>query len=163
MSQIESLTAFLSHNLPERVMHQFESALDNAELIPSPKALGLEQRRIGVFRYQAILNWGSFPYRICPPAQVYALVLAWLADSRNALYDELELSPPSVDIEFDEELSSPLEIVVELADSINIRPSETGDIPFGGKRWELADPELWTALSGALYAADASGAPLSEV
>ncbi|AJJ55773.1 P2 phage tail completion R family protein [Yersinia pseudotuberculosis IP 32953] len=162
MSQIESLTAFLTEYLPERAMQQFESAIDNAELIPAPKALGLDQRRLGIFRYHAVLNWGAFPYRLCAPAEVYALVLAWLDSCRNDIYDELELTAPSVDIEFDEENSSPLEIVVELADSINIRVDEKGRIPLRGQRWSLVNPDIMIATGGWLFAGGAVSAPLSD-
>lgn len=162
MSQIESLTAFLTECLPERAMQQFESAIDNAELITAPKSLGLNQRRLGIFRYHAVLNWGAFPYRICAPAEVYALVLVWLDSHRNDVYDELELAGPTVDIEFDEENTSPLEIVVELADSVNIREDENGNIPLRGKRWSLVNPEIMIATGGRLFAGGAMGAPLSD-
>ncbi|WP_174634676.1 phage tail protein [Yersinia thracica] len=161
MSQIESLTAFLTENLPERAMQQFESAIDSASIITAPKALGLEQRRLGIFRYHAVLNWGAFPYRICAPAEVYALILAWLDSYRNEIYDELELADPAVDIEFDEENSSPLEIVVELADSINIRLDKNGNIPLQGQRWVLASPEIMIATGGRLFSGGPSGTPQS--
>ncbi|EOD4100859.1 TPA: phage tail protein [Yersinia enterocolitica] len=161
MSQIESLTAFLTENLPERAMQQFESAIDSASIMTVPKGLGLDQRRLGIFRYHAVLNWGAFPYRICAPAEVYALVLVWLDSYRNEIYDELELAEPTVDIEFDEENSSPLEIVVELADSINIRVDENGSIPFKGQRWSLVNPEIMIATGGRLFSGGPSGEPQS--
>ncbi|BEM82132.1 phage tail protein [Serratia marcescens] len=160
MSQIESLTGFLEQYMPTRAMQFFESAMEDATLVYSVKALGLGQRRLGVFRYTARLSWDRFPYRLCPPALVYALVFAWIDASRNNLYDELALGEPAVDIEFDEEKTGTLSITLELADEITITPDEAGEIPLAGKRWRLSYPEIHTATSGYLYAAAENGAPL---
>ncbi|NHB87183.1 phage tail protein [Photorhabdus tasmaniensis] len=162
MSQIESLTEFLIEHMPPRAMQQFSSAVDNASLIPAAKNLGLDQRRLGIFRYTAVLNWGDFPYRICPPARLYALVLIWIEQFSNELYEELDVAAPTVDIEFDEEFTSPLEITLELADSVDICLSEDGDILIDEKRYSLANPALWTATRGWLYATDQNGAPLDK-
>ncbi|RQM39128.1 phage tail protein [Erwinia psidii] len=162
MSQIESLTGFLSEHMPPRAMQFFESAIEDARLIYAVKALGLGQRRVGVFRYNAALSWDRFPYRLCPPALVYALLFAWMDAYRNALYDALTLGEPTVDIEFDDEQTGSLSIVIELADEITITPDDGGEIPLSGHRWRLAQPETWTAETGWLYASDQTGAPLGD-
>lgn len=162
MSQIESLTGYLEQHMPDRAMQFFESAMEDATLVYSVKALGLGQRRLGVFRYSARLSWDRFPYRQCPPALVYAMVFAWADTSRNHLYDELSLGEPAVDIEFDEEETSSLSITLELADEITITPDEAGEIVMAGKRWRLAYPDVHVATKGYLYAAATNGAPLGE-
>ncbi|CAI1156553.1 P2 phage tail completion protein R (GpR) [Serratia entomophila] len=160
MSQIESLTTFFEQHMPPRAMQFFESAMQDATLVYSAKALGLGQRRLGVFRYNAALNWDRFPYRLCPPALVYALLFAWMEAHRNKLYDELALGEPTVDIEFDEEETGTLEILIELVDEITVTPDDGGEIPLSGKRWRLAYPETHTATKGYLYGAAENGAPL---
>lgn len=161
MSQIESLTAFLDKTMPPRAMQFFASEINDAHLMHAAKALGLGQRRIGIFRYNALLTWDRFPYRECPPALVYALVFAWIEQHRNSLFDELNLAEPVVDIEFDDEKTGSLAITIELADEITITPDEQGEIPINEKLWRLEYPEIWTATQGYLYAASETGAPLN--
>lgn len=145
MSQLESLTAFITANLPPEAMQMFESAMEDCEITRSTKALGLEQRRIGVLRYNARLSWDDFPYRRCSLGTVYALVLAWIEEHANELREDLNLPDPTVDPEFVDESSCILGIVVAMADPIIIRPDEAGGVPMKGRRWEVIDPEIWTA------------------
>ncbi|WP_411705643.1 phage tail protein [Edaphovirga cremea] len=163
MSQIESLTDFLTENMPPRAMHQFVSEIQDATLPPAAKALGLGQRRLGIFRYNAALSWGRFPFRECPPALVYALLYAWIEQYRNPLYDEMRLGAPDVDIEFDDEMTGSLSIVIELADEVTVIEDPEGPIPIGNKRYRLANPDIWTAKRGWMYAAGSTGAPLGDV
>ncbi len=145
MTQLESLTAFITANMPERAMTMFQSSMDDCELTPALKGLGLDQKRIGYLRYSAVLSWDDYPYRLCSPAQLYALVLAWIVDHSNALYDELKLTPPTVDPEFIDESTAMVQIAVPVADEIILRQSPDGEIPQGGKRWSVVYPEVWTA------------------
>jgi hypothetical protein len=160
MNQIESLTAFISQNLPDRAQFAFQSVIEDCEILRSAKARGKEQKRIGVMRYNAVLSWDRFPYRECSPGVVYALVLTWLSDHANDLRTEMELPDPTVDPEFDDETACILSVVVSVVDEIVIKPSDTGPIPSKGQRWDLVYPEIWTATDGRLYAAAESGAPL---
>lgn len=145
MTELESLTAFITANLPERAMQMFQSSMDDCEIIRNAKGLGLGQKRIGVLRYSATLSWDNFPYRECSPGLVYALVLTWLSEHANALNDELRLPDPTVDPEFDDEGSCILQVVVAVADEIILKPSDTGAVPSKGQRWDVVYPEVWTA------------------
>lgn len=149
MTELDSLTAFISANLPPRAMQAFESTMEECELVRSAKGLGLGQKRIGVLRYNATLSWDNFPYRECDPGLVYALVLIWVAEHANQLSDVLNLPDPTVDPEFIDEHSCILQVVVPVADEIILKPSETGAIPSRGKDWELVYPEIWTAEEAA--------------
>lgn len=150
MSQIEQLTAFFNANMPPRAMQYFESIIDDGRLIYAYKDLGLNQRQLGLFRYNAVLSWDRFPYRLCPPALVYGLVFAWVKDHRNALYDELTLSEPVVDIEFDTDDTGSLMVTIEVADTVSVCMDEAGEIPLAGKRWRLQYPETWIATQADL-------------
>lgn len=145
MNQIESLTAFITDNLPTNVMQMFQSGQENCELIRSGKGLGLGQKRVGVLRYDATLSWDRFPFRVCSPGTVYALVISWITDHANDLHEELKLPDPTVDPEFDDEGYCMLQVVVPVADAIILQEDENGDIPGQGKRWKLVNPEIWTA------------------
>lgn len=145
MSQLESLTAFITENLPADAMQMFSSSMDDCELMRSAKALGNDQRRIGVLTYNARLSWDNFPFRKYSPGLVYALVLVWVDEHANELRDELKLPDPTVDPEFDDEGTCILEVVVALADPLIIREQASGPIPFRDKAWDLVNPEIWVA------------------
>lgn len=55
-------------------MQRFDSVLDEMEFIPAAKDLGLEQYRLAVIRYDAVLSWERFPYRLCAPQLLMALM-----------------------------------------------------------------------------------------
>lgn len=148
MTQLESLTAFLTEHLPPRTMQMFLSAMDNCELVSAAKAMGLNQRRVGYLRYDAIVSWDDFPYRICPPALLYALVLAWVDDYGNELRDTLKLPPPTVDPEFIDEQTAMIQITVPVADEIILRETPDGPIPLKEKRWSVVYADVWTAETG---------------
>ncbi len=149
MSQLESLTAFITDNLPDDAMQMFSSSMDDCELLRNAKALGNipgnNQRRMGVLTYSARLSWDNFPFRKYSPGLVYALVLVWLDEYANELRDELKLADPTVDPEFDDEGTCILDVVVPLADPLILRETEGGPIPFRDKRWEIVNPEIWVA------------------
>ncbi|HEP1898722.1 TPA: phage tail protein [Kluyvera cryocrescens] len=147
MSQLESLTAFITENLPSDAMQMFSSSMDDCELVRSAKALGHDQIRIGVLTYSARLSWDNFPFRRYSPGLIYALVIAWANEHANALRDEMKLAEPTVDPEFDDEGSCILDVVIGLADPLVIRESEDGPIPYKGKRWDIVNPEIWVAAS----------------
>lgn len=145
MSQLESLTAFITGNLPPEAMQMFSSSMDDCELVRSAKALGNNQTRIGVLTYSARLSWDNFPFRRYSPGLIYALVIAWMNEHANELRDELKLAEPTVDPEFDDEGSCILDVVIGLADPLVIRQTEDGPIPYKGKRWDIVNPEIWVA------------------
>ena len=145
MSQLESLTAFITDNLPPDAMQMFSSSMDDCELVRSAKALGNNQTRIGVLTYSARLSWDNFPFRRYSPGLIYALVIAWANEHANELRDELKLAEPTVDPEFDDEGSCILDVVIGLADPLVIRQTEDGPIPYKGKRWDIVNPEIWVA------------------
>ena len=151
MNQLESLTAFITANLPSDVMQMFESSQDNCELMRSGKALGNNQKRIGLLRYDATLSWDRFPFRVCSPGLVYALVLTWVSEHANEFREQLQLPDPTVDPEFDDEGYCILQIVVPMADPIILKEDESGDVPAQGKRWSLVVPEIWTATEAGFF------------
>ena len=160
MSQLDRLTRFITDNVPDWVMYKFRASIENAEMIRAPKDLGLNQRRFGVIRYTATFDWDDFPYRRYSAAEIYALVFAWLDEQANDLRFEFELSDPDISVDFDEELTSPFVITLELAESIDAVQDDNGTIPYKGKRWRLIYPNIHVAARGFLFAIDQCGAPL---
>lgn len=160
MTQLDSLTQFILDNIPNWASLKFKANIESGTLVRAPKNLGLTQRRFGIYRYSVLLDWDDFPYREYSAANIFALVFAWLDEQANELRNEFDLADPDVDVDFDEELTSPFVISLELADSIDAIPDENGDIPYKGQYWRLIYPETYIATHGFLFASDNQGAPL---
>ncbi len=83
-TQLESLTAFFQQNVPPRAMQSFDSVLDEMKFIPAAKDYGLGQYRQAVIRYDAVISWQRFPYRLCPPQLLMSLLAAcWMRLTGN--------------------------------------------------------------------------------
>ncbi len=151
MNQLESLTAFITENLPPDAMQFFISRQEDARLVRSQKALGNGQVRMGVLTYTGVIGWDNFPFRRYSPGVVYALVMAWLEEHADPLREEFRLEDAVVDPQFDDEDACLLDISVGLADPLIIREQADGPVPWKGKRWTLVNPEIWTAESVELF------------
>jgi hypothetical protein len=76
-TQLENLTAFFQQcTSPRNAV--FTSVVDEMEFVPAAKDIGLGQYRQAVIRYDAVLSWERFPYRLCPPQLLMSLMAAWL-------------------------------------------------------------------------------------
>ncbi|RTP98382.1 phage tail protein [Enterobacter sp. WCHEn045836] len=145
--QIESLTTYLMKTVPARIQGFFASESLGGQLIPTQKNLGNGFRRLGIARQDIELTWEAYPYREYPPAMLHALVLAWLEESANPLFDELGLPDPSFEVVLDTEQQGrgDVTITLELADELIIIEDPGGDIPLDGTRWRLETPDIWVA------------------
>lgn len=163
-TQLESLTAFFRANVPERAMQSFSSLIDEMRIVPAERDLGMGQYRQAVIRYSAQLAWERFPYRLCPPQLLVALLKAWLDDYGSDVMDELDISfaDPEWDVSVEDEETAVVVLTVPLVEELVIRQDENGAIPWRGERWSLADPEVLTAFSAAIYGADTAAAPVGE-
>lgn len=161
-TQLESLTAFFKDNVPARAMTEFSSVVDEMQFIPAAKDLGLEQYRQAVIRYDALLSWQRFPYRLCPPQLLMSLLAAWLDDADRELLDEIGLTDaePDWDVSVESEETATIVLTVPMAEELVIKPDEKGAIPWNGKRWSLVEPEIWTAITAQIYGVDETGAPV---
>ena len=163
-TQLENLTAFFQENVPARAMKFFDSVLDEMEFISAAKDLGLGQYRQAVLRYDAVLSWERFPYRLCAPQLLMALMAAWLDEADRDLFDDVGITEtdPQWDITVENEETATIVLTVPMVEEQVIREDENGAIPWNGKRWSLVSPEIWTAVTGNMYAVDQAGAPLGE-
>ena len=145
--QLESLTAYLMNTMPARIHGTFAAESTGGHLVSTRKNLGNGRRRIGVARQGIELSWYVYPYREYPPAMLYALVLAWIEDSANALFEELDLPEPTFDVVLGTEQQGRGDVTIslELADELLIIEDSRGDIVLDGRRWSLSGPEIWVA------------------
>lgn len=165
-SELDGITGFIRDNLPSRAVRdagvKFASYMENVELLDGGRDLGLGEM-VGAIQYEAVLEWERFPYRICQPQRVFALVLVWLAEQANDLRDTLELPPPEVEVELIDEETAYVVVSIPMVEPLGLVPNDNGEIPWQGQRWSVESPDIWTAEQGRLFAVDESGAPLTEV
>lgn len=91
-TQLQSLTEFFRQNVPARAQQSFDSVIDDMQVVPAAKDYGQGQYRMAVIRYNALLSWERFPYRLCAPQLLFALLEAWLDDHGNPVMDEVGIS-----------------------------------------------------------------------
>ncbi|MCX0230659.1 phage major capsid protein, P2 family [Escherichia coli] len=115
-------------------------------------------------RYDAVLSWERFPYRLCPPQLLMSLLAAWLDDADRELLDEVGLSEaePDWDVSVEDEETATIVLTVPMVEELVIRQDENGAIPWRGERWSLVEPEIWTALTASIYSVDEAGAPVGD-
>lgn len=162
MSKLQALTGFMQVNLPPRLRSlEFNSDMDELRFTPAQRDLGLNQYQLALMQFDAVLSWGRFPYREYDPRNLCALLLVWLIE--NADNRDTEPSLPSIDIDVIDAKTAIVVVSMAITESLSIVKDPAGVIPFMGEQWRLADPELWLAHEGMLFAADSQGAPLGGV
>ena len=163
-TQLQSLTEFFRLNVPARAQQSFDSVIDDMQVVPAAKDYGQGQYRMAVIRYNALLSWERFPYRLCAPQLLFALLEAWLDDHGNPVMDEVGITDadPDWDVSVESEETATVVLTMPLLEELVVVEDEKGEIPWQGTRWRLVDPEIWTAQSGAVFGSDATGAPVGD-
>ena len=163
-THLDSLTDFFAENVPKRAQLSFDSQVDGMQVISAAKNLGNDQHRLSVVRYDALISWERFPFRLVAPQLLIALLEVWLDEVASPLLDESGIANTDAqwDVTLEDAETATVVLTIPLADELVIKPDENGDIPYRGERWSLVDPEIWTALSATVYGADESGAPVGE-
>jgi hypothetical protein len=147
MSQLKSLTAFITEAVPPSVMAGFDSRMDEIQLIPAHRDNGLGQYRLAIIRYKAVLTWARFPCQEYDPTFLMALLLSWLSQEERSVFEEIGIDSerPGFDIDPIDSEAAKVALTLPMAEELNLVPDEQGPIPFDGQRWKLADPDIWTA------------------
>lgn len=163
-TQLESLTEFFCQNVPERAQQGFDSIIDEMQVVPAAKDLGLSQYRQAVIRYSAVLSWERFPYRLCAPQLLVSLLLAWTDEYGSDVMEDIGITDadPEWDVSVEDAETATVVLTMPLAEELVIRQDDKGDIPWNGARWSLVDPEIWTALSARVIGTDETGAPIGD-
>lgn len=164
-SKLDSLTAFFASNMPERAMLAFTSEMDDMQVIPAQKDMGLNQYRLSIIKYDALFTWERFPYRVCDPRLLFALLTAWQDEESQELLSQVGISEsePDWDISLDTQEYATVVLTVPLAEELCIVQAENGAIPFDGQRWDLVNPQVWVATQATIYGAGNDGAPVRPV
>ncbi|MCW2482196.1 phage tail protein [Candidatus Symbiopectobacterium sp. NZEC135] len=164
MSQLEALTDFVTQNLPRRVMQGFDSFMDEISFICAQRDLGEGQYQLAVMQFDAVLSWERWPYREFDPKNLCALLLVWQTEQDEQPFMDagLDRELPTLDVDVIDRDTATVVVSVKGASSLTIIEDDNGIIPFDGKRWRLADPEIWFASEASVYGADETGAPIGQ-
>ncbi len=81
-----------------------------------------------VIRYDAVLSWERFPYRLCPPRSCLCPYWLRLDDADRELLDEVGLSEaePDWDVSVDDEEVATVVLTVPMVEELVIRQDENG-------------------------------------
>ena len=147
MSLITELTKFLKDNLPGAVYRgqKFTSFMDNLEIDRVFKLVTKQPRTqllCAKLKYDAVITFDEFPYRICDPCLVFALVMCWLENKNrdDAQFDNVN---PDIDVSENDEHTAYLMIAVPLSEDITLIEDESGSIPYKDKRYRLGNASVW--------------------
>lgn len=148
MSLLQELTNHLIDNLKPR-SHAgltFSSFMDNLEIDRVFKLVTKqpnEQLLCAKLKYDAVITFDSFPYRIYDPCLVFALVMCWL-ESKNRDDAQFDNVNPDIDVSENDEQTAYLMIAVPLSEDITLIEDESGSIPYKGKRYKLSLTSVWS-------------------
>lgn len=147
MSLLQELTNHLINNLKPR-SHAgltFSSFMDNLEIDRVFKLVTKqpnEQLLCAKLKYDAIITFDAFPYRIYDPCLVFALVMTWL-EGKNSNDERFDSINPDIDVSENDEQTAYLMISVPLFEEITLIADETGSIPHNGRRYQLGKTDIW--------------------
>ena len=147
MSLITELTTFLKGNLPPALYRgqKFGSFMDNLEIDRVFKLVTkqpTEQLLCAKLRYDAVITFDEFPYRVYDPCLVFALVMCWL-ESKNSDDEQFNNVNPDIDVSENDEQTAYLMISVPLIEDITLIEDENGAIPYKGRRYRLGETSIW--------------------
>lgn len=147
MSLINELTTFLKDNLPTGLYRgqKFGSFMDNLEIDRVFKLITKqpnEQLLCAKLKYDAVITFDEFPYRVFDPCLVFALVMCWL-ESKNRDDAQFDNFNPDIDVSENDEQTAYLMISVPLIEDITLIEDENGAIPYKGRRYRLGETSIW--------------------
>lgn len=147
MSLITELTKFLKDNLPAAVYRgqKFSSFMDNLELDRVFKLVTnqpTKQLLCAKLKYDAVITFDQFPYRVYDPCLVFALVVCWL-ENKNSGDEQFNNVNPDIDVSENDEQTAYLMISVPLIEDITLIEDESGAIPYRDQRYRLGETSIW--------------------
>ncbi|WP_092510873.1 phage tail protein [Xenorhabdus mauleonii] len=171
MSKLQQLTIFLRENLPECISKtEFTSEMGKISFIQAQKDLGLGQYQMFIQKYNAMMTWRNFPHKACDPRYIPLLIDAWLMEQNDTPGTSIlaqERPTMTVKTSVNEgtanEETAIVMVSLPLSETVIMREDKNGIVPFDGKRWLLATPEIWFAENGILRVMDESGTPIEQI
>ncbi|KKD01390.1 phage tail protein [Photobacterium halotolerans] len=143
--KLRDLKAHISQCVGEPIAKHLSAEMSNIELELSPRHMG-HGVVLAYQRYTAEFYFDRFPFRKYDPAVLFANVAAWLMDNDSERdQHRQELGDPSIDVVMEDEHSAEVIIEVTFEEPINLIEDDTGGVFWQGKRWRIAEYEVWVA------------------
>ena len=133
---LAKLTALHAHLDASKLVasEKLDSWAEDARLIPSQQNRG-NGLLIGEFEYQAIFVIEGFTGAA---ELLMAQVCAWLVGF-DAVRDDQQLEPPSIDIDMVDEKTADVEMKISFREDIEITEDDDGPITLHGKTYSVAN------------------------
>lgn len=144
MTRFQSLTAFLRANLPASVFAtEFSSEMDEIIFKRAHNDLGENQYQILTQEYDAVIAWGRWPYNDIDARYIPVLIEAWYQELETDFTEpDFDDEPPSISVDVIDDYIAMVVVNIKLSEAIVLKEDENGIVPFDGKRWSLANPEV---------------------
>lgn len=143
--KMQALRAHIEMCLGKQIAQRLDAEMSNIELTLTPRNMG-NGIDIAQQRYLAEFQIDRLPFKKYDPAVLFANVAAWLMDYDEERDNQLgELKDPEIEVVIEDENSAEVLIQVMFEEPIKIEEAAEGDIYWMGKRWEIADYQIWVA------------------
>ncbi|MDC9589182.1 phage tail protein [Xenorhabdus sp. XENO-10] len=165
MSKLQQLTTFLRENLPAESIGktEFTSDMGKIRFIQAQRDLGLGQYQMFIQKYEAVISWENFPYREQDPRYIPLLIDAWLTEQNDELGSANQgQERPTMTVKANKE-TAVVVVSLSLSEPVIMREDKNGIVPFDGKRWLLAPPEIWFAENSIVHYMDESGTAVEQI
>ncbi|MDE1235783.1 phage tail protein [Vibrio aestuarianus] len=128
----------------KQIATRFDAEMTDVSLKLSPKNMG-NGFDLLYQKYKAEFYFDRFPFKKYNPAILFANVGAWLLDNDDERFETNELTDPDIDVVLEDEDNAEVLIIIEFEEPVKIVEAENGEIHWRGKRWKIAEYEVWVA------------------
>ena len=121
----------------------FDSWMENAELVMAPKDMGLGYV-ICHMQYTAVIYIERLTFKTLDPAIIFANVVGWLDDHDNNRA-QFELADPQIAIDDVESQTADITIDIQFIEEISLVEDKDGPVDWQGKTWKVLPYVINTA------------------
>lgn len=146
MKQLAAITSFLL-DLDLVAAEQIESWVENPQMVPA----GTVRIATGIVIYRqtytAVIAIERFPHKRHPVELLFAHISAWLIDNDGDRFDD-EDAKITTDVEIMDDNTADIEISIDFIEEVGMIEDALGTIMLSGKKYKLADIEIYYAETG---------------
>ncbi|ACP11059.1 phage tail protein [Vibrio cholerae] len=142
--KMRALRKHIEECVGDQIAQRLEAEMTDISLKLLPKHMGngfnLMQQK-----YRAEFYFDRFPFKKYDPAVLFANVGAWILDHDLDRAESNGLRDPDIDVVLEDENSAEVLVIIEFEEDIKIIECENGGIKWRGKKWKIAEYEIWVA------------------
>lgn len=157
-TQLQQVTEFLLASLsPYVTANNIDAWQENGTIMLNGESLGAGGYQVAKWKHNAVITVENFPHHRLNPYNLIAMLAAFLLSSEWPR-DTYGLTDPTLDIDPISKDNATIIIELELMDTIDLLPDDTGPVLFDGQRYRVAmvpvniaeDVDVQTQPGGAL-------------